>query len=165
VSKLRRTGVAVAFAWVVFVGYTNLVYANSNWLVKFTHYEPDEIAQLERVLQDNNVKYGFADYWGAYTLDYLIEEKTTLAPFNGIDRYLPYTRAALSAPKLAFVFPTTNAPQPTGVMNDMQLFLADADNPVGEGAAFGVIRRKLWGQQVDQFIRVGEWDVWIVSDK
>ncbi len=164
-TKSRWIGVVVSAAWLVFVGYNNLAYANTNWLVKFTHYEPGGIAQLEHVLQENNVKYGFADYWGAYTLDYLIEEKTIIAPYNGLDRYLPYTRAALSAPKLAFVFPTSNSPQPTGTMNDLQLFLADADNPIGEGAAFRVIRTKLAGQRVTQTVRMGVWDVWIVSDR
>jgi hypothetical protein len=164
-GKLRRTGVAVTTAWLVFVGLSNLVYANTNWLVKFTRYEPDDIAQLKLVLEDNNIKYGYADYWGAYTLDFLIEEKTIIAPFNGLDRYLPYSRAVASAPKLAYVFPTTNAPAPTGLMSDLQTFLSDADNPIGEGAAFPDIRRQVARQQVVRMVRVGVWDVWIVSDQ
>jgi hypothetical protein len=164
-ARYRRTGVVLSAAWLVFVGVSNLTYAHANWLVKFTHYEPGDIAQLERVLDENNIKYGYADYWGAYTLDYLIEEKTIIAPYNGIDRYQPYSRAVLSAPKLAFVFPATNAPTPTGTMEDLQSFLADADNPVGEGAAFRIIREKLTGQKVTQVVPVREWDVWIVSNR
>ena len=164
-SKVRGSGVIIAAFWVLFVGLSNLAYANANWLVKFTRYDPRDVARLEQYLEENNIKYGYADYWGAYTLDYLMEEKTVLAPFNGIDRYLPYTRAAASAPKLAYVFPATNAPLATGTKAELELFLADADNPRGEGAAYPKIREQLKGQQVRSMARVAVWDVWIVADR
>ncbi|HLC02295.1 MAG TPA: hypothetical protein VJK02_04615 [Anaerolineales bacterium] len=164
-SKVRGSGVIIAAFWVLFVGLGNLAYANANWLVKFTRYDPRDVARLEQYLEENNIKYGYADYWGAYTLDYLIEEKTILAPFNGIERYLPYKDSVASAAKLAFVFPATNAPPPTGALNDLQSFLADAENPVGEGAAYPRIREQLKGQQVGSMARVAVWDVWIVADR
>src|SRR3972149_7842727 len=104
-------------------GCATRTYANANWLIRFSRYDTQQVEVLERYLAENGVRYGYADYWGAYTLDFLLEEGVILAPFNGIDRYLPYSRAVGSAPKLAYVFPAGNAPAPSGLFEDLKLFL------------------------------------------
>jgi hypothetical protein len=164
VARFRRAGMLVLALWLAFVGLANLTYANSNWLVKFTHYEPKELEALGSVLAQNNIQYAYADYWGAYTLDYLLQEQVIIAPFNGIDRYPRYSRLVASAPKIAFIFPTTNAPPATGKVEDLIAFLSDADNPQGEGTADASIRERLAGQDARAVQHVADWDVWIVAE-
>jgi hypothetical protein len=163
-TRGRAVGLVVATIWLSVMGVTNLVYANANWLVKFTRYDPEDISQLTEFLDQNKIEFGYADYWGAYTLDYLLHEKTILAPFNGIDRYLPYSDAVDSASKVAFVFPAGNAPAPTGTVSGLLAFLSNADNPIGEGAAFPRILGRLKGRPSATRTRVAAWDVWIVAN-
>jgi hypothetical protein len=163
--RFRRIGMIVGAFWLLVVGSTNLIRASTDWLVKFTRYDPNQVATLARYLEDNDIEVGYADYWGAYTLDFLLQEKTILAPFNGIDRYLPYSDAAYSARRLVYIFPATNAPLPTGKMEDLRAFLSDADNLKGEGAARKKIKERLAAQDALGMQHVAAWDVWIVVDK
>ena len=164
-GRTRVVGTLVITFWTLFVGLSNLSYANANWLTKFSRYDPQEVEALKGYLAENNVRYGYADYWGAYTLDFLLEEEVTLAPFNGINRYLPYSQAVGSAPKLAYVFPAANAPAASSRIEDLTAFLSDKDNQKGEGPARPHIREQLSGMQVVSTQHVADWDVWIVADK
>src|SRR4030066_1704714 len=108
-GRTRVVGTLIIAFWTLLVGLSNLTYAHANWLIKFSRYDTQQVEVLERYLAENGVRYGYADYWGAYTLDFLLDEGVILAPFNGIDRYLPYSRAVGSAPKLSYVFPAGTA--------------------------------------------------------
>ena len=70
-----------------------------------------------------------------------------------------------SASRLAYIFPTTNAPEPSGKMEDLRSFLSDRDNPQGEGPARSKIRERLGVQRVLAMQQVSEWDVWIVTEE
>ncbi|HLE04618.1 MAG TPA: hypothetical protein VI729_08435 [Anaerolineales bacterium] len=164
-GRTRVVGTLIIAFWTLLVGLSNLTYANANWLIKFSRYDTQQVEVLERYLAENGVRYGYADYWGAYTLDFLLEEGVILAPFNGINRYLPYSQAVSSAPKLAYIFPAGNAPAPSGLFEDLKLFLSDKDNQEGEGPARPHIREQLSTQEIVSMQRVADWDVWIVADK
>jgi len=116
-------------------------------------------------LRDEGATEGFADYWGAFTLDFVTAERITLAPYNGLNRYPPYTRAVKAAPVWAFVFPRSNSPAPGGQVEELIAFLQEASPESGEGAAFPWITDMLRSQSVLDRRTVADWEVWIVAER
>jgi len=160
-----KAGIPILVFWILFVGLTNLNYARQNWPIKFSRYDPDRVEILESYLRGEGATEGFADYWGAFTLDFITAERITLAPYNGLNRYPPYTRAVKAAPVRAFVFPRSNSPAPGGQLEDLIAFLQEASPESGEGAAFPWITDLLRSQTVLDRKTVADWEVWIVAQK
>jgi len=160
-----KAGIPILVFWIFFVGLTNLNYSSQHWPIKFSRYDPDRVAILESYLRDGGATEGFADYWGAFTLDFITAERITLAPYNGLNRYPPYTRAVKAAPVRAFVFPLSNSPAPGGELEDLIAFLQQASPESGEGAAFPWITDLLRSQSVLDRRAVADWDVWIVAER
>lgn len=73
-----------------------------NW---YRQLEPDrESVAIVDCLDRAGIRAAFADYWLSYKLMFLVGERITLAPVNGVDRYPPYTatvRAQRSAVTIA----------------------------------------------------------------
>jgi hypothetical protein len=166
VSGWRRTaGLLIGVCWIPTVGIANLVYANSNWYVKFTRYDPPAVSTLESYLLGQGIRYGYADYWGAYTLDFVWSERITIAPYNGIDRYPAYSSEVESSSVQAFIFPHGNAPAPTARMDDLLAFLGRENLTSGEGPASDTVRKRLEIQKVASVREIASWDIWIVADR
>ena len=160
-----KAGIPILVFWILFVGLTNLNYSSEHWPIKFSRYDPDRVEILESYLRDEGATEGFADYWGAFTLDFVTAERITLAPYNGLNRYPPYTQAVKAAPVWAFVFPRSNSPAPGGQVEDLIAFLQEASPESGEGAAFPWITDMLRSQSVLDRRTVADWEVWIVAER
>ena len=163
--RLPKPGIPILVFWVFFVGLTNLNYSSQHWPIKFSRYDPDRVEMLESYLRGEGASKGFADYWGAFTLDFITAERITLAPYNGLNRYPPYTRAVKAAPVRAFVFPGSNSPGPGGQLEELIAFLQEASPESGEGAAFPWIIDSLRAESVVERRTVADWDVWIVAER
>ncbi|HWZ87559.1 MAG TPA: hypothetical protein VNW92_01880 [Polyangiaceae bacterium] len=56
-------------------------------------------------LRKHDLRYGLADYWVAYRLTFLFEERTIIAPWHEqLDRYAPYRSAVASQTRIAYIF-------------------------------------------------------------
>ena len=155
----------VLAAWVGYVGVSTIGYAKTQWPTKFTRFDREATAQLEAKLASAGVSAGFADYWGAYALDFLTQERIVLAPYNGLDRIPAYTEQVKLAERVAFVFPVNRRPKGGLAMERLQEHLALEDPISGEGPAHGWLRESLDQYSVESRESVAYWDVWILSFK
>jgi hypothetical protein len=65
-----------------------------NWPLPIERQQTDQA--IIRFLVDSGLKAGFADYWIAYRLTAISQEKVVIAPTGEKDRYAPYSTIALS---------------------------------------------------------------------
>jgi len=155
----------VLAAWVGYVGVSNIDYAKTQWPAKFTRFDREATGQLEAKLASAGVSAGFADYWGAYALDFLTQRRIVLAPYNGLDRIPAYTEQVKLADRVAFVFPAYRRPEGGPLTDQLQAHLAREDPISGEGPAHDWIRESLDQYTVESRETVAYWDVWILSHK
>lgn len=58
---------------------------------------PDgESPAIIRCLDEHGARAAFADYWRSYKVTFLTNERLIVAPYNGVDRYPPYSSFARS---------------------------------------------------------------------
>ena len=122
---------------------------------------PEAVSTLEEFLSDHDVQGGYADYWIAYTLDYLTEERLTLAPFNGMDRDPRYSERVASLPVHAYLFPLNAIPDEARRVADIVQWVDLSQ--VGEPPVPGLSQR-LEKQVVLERRTVRNWDVWLVTN-
>lgn len=158
-----RLGVAIGCLWIGWLALAALSNANGHWRVKFTPYSTADVNQLVSTLAAQGVDSGYADYWGAYTVDYLSGERITIAPYNGIDRYRAYSEYVGGKDTIAFVFPTARAPKSGAGPRALADFLKLPNEFSGEGPAKSSIIQAVEVGTVRDFRTIGPWDVWIVS--
>jgi len=120
------------------VAFSNWPYMTQSWYTKVRPYSPESVSCLEKYLDQQGVPRGYADYWVAYGLDFLTDERLIFTPFNGIDRYPAYTGAVSQARFQAFIFWHTSVPPPP-------------------------VREKLERAVVTLQQQVCNWDVWVVD--
>ncbi|MBW2273434.1 MAG: hypothetical protein JRG96_09200 [Deltaproteobacteria bacterium] len=68
-------------------------------------------AEIIRILEENEVHHGWADYWASYDISFRTREEVKLGSFY-VDRIPAYSDAARSATRRAFVFRTAPADSP-----------------------------------------------------
>ena len=147
----------------MFVGVTNLVFASSSWNIKFTTYNEIDITSLESHLASQSVTHGYADYWGAYTLDFLIKERLTIAPYNGLNRIPSYSKMVKKASPIAFIFPREHAP--SGDDRDALCnHLAQEHVYSGEGPAKPDILERCRSAGEVSRTEVAVWEIWILTE-
>lgn len=162
-ARRRSRWLLIALALVLAaVGVQNMRSTPSRWLVKFTAYEPGEVGQLGRILHEESVEAAYADYWGAFTLTYLLDEPVVVAPHNGIDRIPRYTAAAGQADPVAVIQPRAWAGDLED-LDDLLASLAEENVASGEGAAREGVRQGLSGGMLLERREVGPWVVWLID--
>lgn len=81
--------------------------ARANWTPTYWQDAP-QAKELLGLLQKERVRFGHADYWAAYLLDFLTGERLILSPAPEYDlgrvRYPPYAKLLEQAAKKAYVF-------------------------------------------------------------
>lgn len=164
-KRSPKVGLPILVFWTAFVGLTNINYAREHWPVKFTRFDPERVAILETYLQDKGATTGFADYWGAYALDFVTSERLTLAPYNGLNRYPPYSNTVAASSVRAFIFPLSNAPGSMSRPDDLIAFLQEENLQSGEKGAFPWITEMIRSLTLQDRRRVADWDVWIMAEK
>jgi hypothetical protein len=155
-------GVLSGVFWFLMVAIPALHMADGHWRVKFTTYDPASIDQLVASLQDHGVDSGYADYWGAYTLDYLSGERIAMAPYNTGDRHPAYSKQASSRDRVAFIFPATHSPDRGADSLTLANWLSIPNDFSGEGPAKDSIIQMAEASKVEATYTVGPWAVWIV---
>ena len=159
----RLVRVVVVVVWAGYLGLSNIAFAKAQWPVKFTRFDREATRQLEAYLETAGVSTAFADYWGAFALDFLTQERIILAPYNGLDRIPAYSEQARFAERVAFIFPLDRRPLDGLSLERMEEHLA-LENPVsGEGPAAETILESLGDYRLESRSPVAYWDVWILS--
>jgi hypothetical protein len=73
-------------------------------IVRHSARDSDETL-LGNELRERGVHGGLADYWVAYRLTFLFEERVIIVPWHEkLDRYPPYRRAVASQARVAYIF-------------------------------------------------------------
>ncbi|HEX7452991.1 MAG TPA: hypothetical protein VF294_11930 [Polyangiaceae bacterium] len=73
-------------------------------IVRHSTRESDE-ARLSNALRERGIHGGIADYWVAYRLTFLFEERVIIIPWHEkLDRYMPYRKAVAAEPRIAYIF-------------------------------------------------------------
>jgi hypothetical protein len=153
----------IGLFWVLFVGLTNLMIASRNWNIKFTTYDEIAVNSLESHLGSQKVTEGYADYWGAFTLDFLTKERLTIAPYNGLNRIPSYSKAVIKASPITFIFPRDHAP--TGDNLDALCNHLSIEHVYsGEGPAKTEIIERCRSAVSVSRAEVAVWEVWIITE-
>jgi hypothetical protein len=121
-----------------------------------------DVAALERFLGERNVAGGWSDYWAAYNLTLLTDERVVLAPFNRGDRRPAYTERARALPVAAYVLPAGDFPVPPTATRADELADALASHSKGHPPLPWAIEQIRRGRVVDR-APVGPWDVWLLA--
>jgi hypothetical protein len=160
-SRSRALGLALVGLWVLQVGISNLVGVGALWHDRREANSPEAVSTLEEFLTDHDVQGGYADYWIAYTLDYLTEERLTFAPYNEMDRYSRYPERLASLPVHAYLFPLNAIPDQARRVADIVhwLSLSQVGGPTIPGFS-----QRLEKQVVLERQTVRNWDVWLVTN-
>ncbi len=151
---------ALVIVFAVQIGLWSMVSLGQQWRADREQFSPVAIAQLEEHLAHHTATGGFADYWIAYSVDLVSEERITIAPYNGIDRYQPYTEHVLSLPTLAYILPRDVI---TAESNDISELRRAIQQRSVAGPAFVWALEPLNEGAVLDRAPVAHWDVWIVA--
>ncbi len=159
----RPLGILSGGFWLAVVAVSSLHMADPQWRVKFTPYDRASIDQLVTGLQAHGVDSGYADFWGAYTLDYLSGERIVVAPYNTGDRYPAYSEYISDQERVAFIFPAARSPVDTAGPRALADWLRLPNDFSGEGPAKDSIIHMVEASSVDAMFMVGPWAVWILD--
>jgi hypothetical protein len=81
--------------------------------------DPSDETKLEEALASRGVHLAMADYWAAYRLTFLTNERLIVVPTNAAeDRYPPYRTAFEAAPTVAYVFDPERSREPATWMQE-----------------------------------------------
>jgi hypothetical protein len=152
--------VALVALYVYQLGIVNLRSAHQFWETRHGRFSTAETVPLEEKLRDLQVTAGYGDYWTVYALDFLLEERMILAPYNGIDRYPPYTAHVAGQPRIALIFPAALLPETVSTIPEMQEVLSGF---TGAGPAFPQFHNEIATRRLQERLRVGRWDVWLLE--
>jgi hypothetical protein len=121
-KKSRILGWAILL---VFLGNALL----ANILVWQNHRSPSRYELIAQDLAKEKIKGGYADYWTAYYLSFLTQEKIILAPTSGKERYLPYLKFVQSLDEVVLLGESVPPDQ-----NKIQI----------KGIEYDVLKRDVW---------------------
>lgn len=165
IARVGRHSLVIAILfvalWVYQLGISNLRDVHQFWETRYGRFAAAATTPLEETLRDAQITAGYSDYWTAYALDFLLEERIILTPYNGIDRYPAYTAYVLAQPKVAVILPGNLVPQETATIQEVQQVLSGF---IGAGPAFSQFQMDIANRHLQQRIRVGRWDVWILEN-
>jgi hypothetical protein len=148
--------------WLYQLGFVNLNEIHQVWERRTNQFSPASIAQLEQQLSEAQITAGYSDYWLGYALDFITEERLTLTPYNGVDRYPPYTEAVRKQATIAVILPEHLLPETAATIADMQ---ATLQTFTGAGPAFPEFHSDMANRRLEQRLQIGPWDVWLLSER
>lgn len=162
VGRLAHLAIA---AWIVLVGLLNMSYAQNNWLIKFSPYSVEAVGSLETALAEQGVTAGYADYWGAYTLDYLTAERLQVAPYNGLNRIPSIMRQVAQSTDYFVIAPLEVVPARSNARQSLTELLATEHGWSGEAAARDDLRQRIGNSRLVTYLEIDYWSVWILADE
>jgi hypothetical protein len=147
--------------WFLQIVTGNLMFLGQRWQASSELYSPEAVSKLEGFMQQNGIIGGYADYWNAYTLDFLTEERLTIAPYNGVDRYPPYSTRLADVSSQVYLFPPGTISSQSSKIEDI---IEELKQGRRAGPPFPERLDRLGGQVVLKRQTVANWDVWLVGD-
>lgn len=163
--RRRAVGLALTAAWIGLIILLNTGITLERWPAQHQFFTDQSVGALEQYLAGQNVRYGYADFWDGFTIDFLTQERVVVAPFNQMDRYPPYTARVGAAPVQFYLFVAGQGPAGGGQIGDLVDFLTLKGPAKASAPAFPWVLERLQKQRVVQRDRVANWDVWIVADR
>jgi hypothetical protein len=146
---------------VIFVGLFNFLEMHRRCRL-YHPYDPKFTAGLAEVLERNQVQGAYACHWIAYPLDYLTQERFSIAPYDGVDRWQPFRDKALSAPVQTYILCTPNT---NSILQLRETRLDLFCQEVQKLPHFEMpLLKKLQGRCVLNREQTGIWDVWMIGD-
>ena len=160
VTRFRWLGGLALALWFSAAGIRNPVVLGKYWAQRAGNFAPAATQALERYLTQHHVRGGYANFWVAYTLDFLLEERVVITPYN-YDRYPAYTEEVERLPVQAYIFKRNHIPAdaPTNLGTLVQAVSAKQ----GAGPGLPQIVERLCQQQLLSRAHVANWDVWHVG--
>jgi hypothetical protein len=146
------------------VGISNILAENRMWSYDQGRPLQFSIESLERYLQSKGVFYGYADYWTAYMVDYITDERLTIAEYTGTLRFPPYTQSVGETEMVAYVLwpRQTLIPGDQSSALDLQKALAKTNHTVRQW--FPHVLERLDHATVMERKTISNFDVWIIRD-
>lgn len=154
--RWRPWSTALVVLWAAVVGVAGMVEGRAKASADRGSVSAPALGGVQAALRSHGVEHGSADYWVAYRLDLLLEERIRLSPFRN-DRYGAYARAAAQADRFAVVVERGVVPDR---IDDAEGLAAALDlHP--PGLAPGVER--VGDARVIAREQPPSWDVWILE--
>jgi len=160
VKRSKVLGLCLIGLWIVQVGVGNLMRIGQYWQAKRELWSPKVVAELEDFLRQHHVTGGYAEYWIAYPLDFLSEERLIFAPYNRIDRYPQYTQEVAKLSIRALILPVGVVPE----SSDLDDLVQSLTVGIWGAPAFPEILDRMRTQTVVQRRTIARWDVWVLAD-
>jgi len=101
--KVRLVVILVLILYIWQVGWSGLLNSAHRWQRISDMYSAKTIACLENYMAQHGLQGGYADYWLAYPLDFLTQERLVFSPYNGIVRYPPYAETISRLPVYVYI--------------------------------------------------------------
>ncbi|TKJ42300.1 hypothetical protein CEE37_01070 [candidate division LCP-89 bacterium B3_LCP] len=146
--------------WAIQIIFGNLFYVGNIWSQQKDWNSHMTISALEEFFNENQVEGGYADYWISYRVNFLTEERIIIAPYNGVDRYRPYTNKVRELPLQAFIFHVDSISTNT---SEVEAMIDYMNTDFGFGVAKTEIIAKLPDMSFIKRQQVSHWDVWLFS--
>ncbi|MEM8535550.1 MAG: hypothetical protein AAGF95_32265 [Chloroflexota bacterium] len=159
-SRIRWLGISCIAFWSLWIGLNNVIYLSKLWEERSHRYAPESVAALEDFLGQRQTQGAYADYWMAYALTFVTEERLTVAPYNGIDRYPAYTALVQDQTTRAYLFWEG---QDSTCSSEIDRLKNALEHNGEAGAAHQHITVQLTQGTILECQRVAGWNVWIVS--
>lgn len=156
-QKWRTLSIAILAVWLLHFGYFNVTFTQTAW--GFDRFPAGEDEKLADYLEANGVTEGYAEFWYAFVLDFITQERIRLTPYSGNAYYKPYNDALDAATTHAYVLGPAFVTLPKNITTTAAL----ADE-IALRFSWSVILPRLRKQTVVSREQVGQWDVWIVKD-
>lgn len=162
VVKWPPIGLLLVLFWAAYVGVTNFTDSSSGRPAHAHAYSAETVSALTDFLKQRKVQGGYADYWVAYALDFLTQERFTFAPYNVVDRYPLYTKRVDRLSVQAYIFEQNVIPDNISNIDELVHELTAKNARLN---VFPVIVEGLKNDVLLERKKVSSLDVWLVSNQ
>lgn len=155
IKKNRWIGGILLTVWTFHFCIMGTVTSSNMW--KYNFYDEQELQEVETYLTEQNVTVGYADFWDAYTLNFLTQERLIISEYQRF-RFVPYKQILADATTKAYL---------------MRFYVKiPVETTSLEALAQGIKKREPYADVLPDLTsktllsrkKIGTWDIWIVRD-
>ncbi len=163
IARQRILGYITIGLWIIIVGFGNLHIVKHEWSKDQARwYEPEKIAQIEKFLIDNDTYGGFSDFWSAYALTYLTEERLIFSQYSGVIRIPEYEQEVIEMPRKALIFCPRVQLSESLSLNELRIKLTSG---IGSGPIYRRLRNEIQNKQLLDRRNISGWDIWLLTEE
>lgn len=160
-ARSRILGVAAFLAIFPIVSLSNMLDIHHR-LKRVEPFSADNLRGLRSYMAEHHLARSYADFWYAYALTFIHEEKLIFTAHNHEDPYPAYSQAIALQDTQMYAFFAPDAELPA------EYKFSDLIRWMGEwhcmGSALPVNLARLKRQFLLERNQIGDWDVWLVCD-